>query len=308
MLVNKLNFTLETKLRKTLPIIFKLLSSEVNSHRETLMKRGLPKQKPIDGVKTIILVSSGKGGVGKSTIASNIAAGIKLIHPEKHVGLLDADIFGPSIPSMMNLHDKPFLTEKNLMEPLVNYGIKCMSFGFLIEEGSPVIWRGLMVMQALEKLMRQVAWGEVDYLIVDTPPGTGDTHLSLIQNLPINGVVLVTIPQSAALEVTKRGAVMYKKLNIPIIGLVENMSIVKCPSCLKDISVFGEGAQVLADELNIELLEKLPLEPSISAAGNKGVPVVLDLNNDQAVPFKNLAKKIVNFLSVSEIENIELEK
>ncbi|XP_030759109.1 uridine-cytidine kinase-like isoform X3 [Sitophilus oryzae] len=170
---------------------------------------------------------------------------------------------------MMNLHETPFLTDKNLMEPLINYGVKCMSFGFLIEEGSPVIWRGLMVMQALEKLMRQVYWDDIDYLIVDTPPGTGDTHLTLIQNLPINGVVLVTTPQKAALEVTKRGAKMYKKLNIPIIGLVENMSTVICPSCSTNIKVFGSDTEKLVKDINIEILESFPLNESTAEACDK---------------------------------------
>lgn len=151
------------------------------------MARGLPKVKPIDGVKHIVLVASGKGGVGKSTTSVNLAVSLKVLQPEKNVGLLDADVFGPSIPLMMNLKETPLLTKDNLMKPLINYNIKCISMGFLVAEDAPVIWRGLMVMQALEKLLRQVFWDSIDYLIVDTPPGTGDTHLSLIQNIPISG-------------------------------------------------------------------------------------------------------------------------
>ncbi|CAG9772386.1 unnamed protein product [Ceutorhynchus assimilis] len=268
----------------------------VQTRRKEIMARGLPKQRPIDGVKNIVLVSSGKGGVGKSTTAVNLATGLKLFHPEKRVGLLDTDIFGPTVPLMMNLRDTPFLSDKNLMEPLVNYGVKCMSFGFLIEEGAPVIWRGLMVMQALEKLMRQVDWGTIDYLIVDTPPGTGDTHLSLVQNLPIDGIVLVTTPQTAALQVTKRGAIMYNTLKIPIIGLFENMSAVTCPSCSSDIHIFGDGTQKLAKELKIDILGTVPLNGSISDSGDKGVPVVLDKNNQQSALYETLAGKVVNFL------------
>lgn len=271
-------------------------SENVQTHQKNLMARGLPKQKPIDGVKDIILVSSGKGGVGKSTTAVNISTALKLVHPEKKVGLLDTDIFGPSIPLMMNLHETPFLTKNNLMEPLVNYGVKCMSFGFLIEEGAPVVWRGLMVMQALEKLMRQVDWGELDYLIVDTPPGTGDTHLSLIQNLPISGVILVTTPQVAALQVTKRGALMYRKLNIPVAGLIENMSTVQCPSCSTSFKVFGDGTQKLAEELDLEILESFPLNEHISDGGDRGVPIVLQDCNPVSLLYKSVAVRLSKFL------------
>ncbi|KAL1509359.1 hypothetical protein ABEB36_004113 [Hypothenemus hampei] len=268
----------------------------IDSRQEELMRRSLPKQKPIEGVKNIVVVSSGKGGVGKSTTAVNLAVALTLVEPNKKVGLLDTDIFGPTVPLMMNLHHPPLITKSKLMEPLINYGVKCMSFGFLIEEGAPIIWRGLMVMQALEKLMRQVHWEDIDYLIVDTPPGTGDTHLSLIQNIPINGVVLVTTPHTAALQVTRRGTIMYKKLNIPIIGLVENMSTIKCPSCSSSISIFGDGAKKLCEELDLNILERFPLKNSVSEGGDNGIPVVLDENNDQSILYKNLAKRVTNFL------------
>ncbi|XP_050293313.1 iron-sulfur protein NUBPL [Anthonomus grandis grandis] len=276
--------------------------SSLKSRQKELMARGLPKKKPINGVKHIVLVSSGKGGVGKSTTAVNLSIGLKLIQPEKKIGLLDADIFGPTVPLMMNLHDTPFLTDKDLMEPLVNYGVKCMSFGFLIDEDAPVIWRGLMVMQALEKLMRHVEWGDIDYLIVDTPPGTGDTHLSLVQNLPISGVVLVTSPQTAALQVTKRGAVMYNRLKIPLIGLVENMCSVVCPSCSNNIRVFGDGTRKLAEDLNIDILESFPLNSDIADGGDKGVPIVLDEGNRQSGLYRNVAQKVVEYLKDIETE------
>lgn len=213
------------------------------------MAKGLPKQRPIAGVKQILLVASGKGGVGKSTTSVNLATAMKTLEPDKLVGLLDADVFGPTIPLMMNLHQLPLINDDGLMEPLVNYGVKCMSMGFLVSETSPVIWRGLMVMSALDKLIRQVAWGPLDYLIIDTPPGTGDTLLSLIQNIQVSGVLLVTTPQRAATEVAMRGGKMFQKLNVPVAGLVENMSSISCPKCHHDVPLFGDCSGNLAGEL-----------------------------------------------------------
>jgi ATP-binding protein involved in chromosome partitioning len=198
---------------------------------------------------------------------------------------------------MMNLHDTPLLNDKNLMVPLTNYGVKCMSMGFLIDEGSPVIWRGLMVMQALEKLLRQVDWGSVDYLIVDTPPGTGDTHLSLVQNIPISGVILISTPQPAALQVTKRGAVMYRKLGVPIIGLVENMSSVTCPSCLNSVKIFGEGTKSLAAEIDSAIIQSFPLDQTISCSTDKGRPIVIEQpNSPQTKSYIDLGNQVVAFL------------
>ncbi|PSN36836.1 Iron-sulfur protein NUBPL [Blattella germanica] len=228
-------------------------SSKLENRQAQLMARGLPKQKPIYNVKKILLVASGKGGVGKSTTAVNLAAALKSIEPSKEVGLLDADVYGPSIPLMMNLHETPLLNKEDKMIPLINYGLQCMSMGFLVDEKSPVMWRGLMVMSALEKLLRQVAWKPVDYLIVDTPPGTGDTHLSLIQNLPIAGVLLVTTPQAAALDVARRGAKMFQRLNVPVVGIVQNMSTVVCPNCHHSLTLYGNGTNDLASELGKHL-------------------------------------------------------
>ncbi|KAJ3627857.1 hypothetical protein MTP99_015205 [Tenebrio molitor] len=288
--------------KSTWEVIGRSFSSKQNSaslkqHQAKVMGKGLPTKKPIEGVKHIVLVSSGKGGVGKSTTSVNLALGLKVTHPNSSVGLLDTDVFGPSIPLMMNLHDTPLLNDKNLMVPLTNYGVKCMSMGFLIDEGSPVIWRGLMVMQALEKLLRQVDWGSVDYLIVDTPPGTGDTHLSLVQNIPISGVILITTPQPAALQVTKRGAVMYRKLGVPIIGLVENMSSVTCPSCLNSVKIFGEGTKSLAAEIDSAIIQSFPLDQTISCSTDKGRPIVIEQpNSPQTKSYIDLGNQVVAFL------------
>ncbi|XP_011139635.1 iron-sulfur protein NUBPL isoform X2 [Harpegnathos saltator] len=226
----------------------KTKQKNLQARQREIMARGLPNRKQIKDVKQILLVASGKGGVGKSTTAVNLAIALKIIEPKRSVGLLDADVFGPSIPVMMNIHESPIINYEKLMEPLINYGIKCMSMGFLIDEKSPVIWRGLMVMDALNKLVNQVAWGPLDYLVIDTPPGTGDTHLSLIQNLFISGALLVTTPQKVALEVTRRGANMFKKLDIPVAGIVENMSTVMCPKCMTEVPLFNNDTLSLAKE------------------------------------------------------------
>ncbi|XP_063229384.1 iron-sulfur cluster transfer protein NUBPL isoform X6 [Bacillus rossius redtenbacheri] len=229
----------------------KISSSRIEEHQAEIMRKGLPRKKPIPGVKHIVVVASGKGGVGKSTTADN------------------------------------------LMVPLVNYNIKCMSMGFLIDEASPVVWRGLMVMSALSKLLYQVSWGAVDYLVVDTPPGTGDTQLSLVQNLPLSGAVLVTTPQAAALQVTRRGAALFRKLGVPVLGVVGNMSCVACPKCSHTSQLFGSGTQQLATQLGVPVLAEVPLHPSISAGGDSGKPVVTSApNSPQALAYKSLGKKI----------------
>ncbi|XP_053987009.1 iron-sulfur protein NUBPL isoform X2 [Hylaeus volcanicus] len=270
----------------------------METKRKEVMARGLPKQKPLKGVKQIFVVASGKGGVGKSTTAVNLSTALKILEPNKSIGLLDADVFGPSVPLMMNIRQSPVVNKANLMEPLVNYGVKCMSMGFLIDEKSPVIWRGLMVMSAIDKLLRQVAWDPLDYLVVDTPPGTGDTHLSIIQNLPVSGVLLVTTPQKAAVEVTRRGASMFKKLNIPIAGIVENMSSVTCPKCSNQIALYNGGVKMMAEELGVQILQTVPLSENIAESCEVGKPIVLSApNNVQAIAYKDLAKRVISFLA-----------
>lgn len=271
---------------------------DLERRRKEMMSRGLPKRKPIKGVKQILVVASGKGGVGKSTTSVNLATALKVIQPKKKIGLLDADVFGPSIPLMMNLHQSPLLNKEHLMEPLINYGIKCMSMGFLIDERSSLIWRGLMVMSALDKLLYQVAWAPLDYLIIDTPPGTGDTQLSLIQNIIITGALLVSTPQKAALDVTKRGAKMFQTLNVPIAGIVENMSFTSCPKCMTKIPIFGNNTEALANEFGIQILQKFPLNEDIASSCDSGKPIVLSSPNSvQAKAFKELAEHVIKFLN-----------
>ncbi|XP_031848420.1 iron-sulfur cluster transfer protein NUBPL isoform X2 [Nomia melanderi] len=287
---------------------------EIEAKRKEIMSRGLPRQKPLKGVKQIFIVSSAKGGVGKSTIAVNLSTALKVLEPQKSVGLLDADIFGPCVPLMMNIRESPVINSNKLIEPVVNYGVKCMSMGFLINDKSPVIWRGLMVMSAIEKLLYQVAWDPLDYLIIDTPPGTGDTHLSIIQNIPVTGALLVTTAQKASLEVTRRGLNMFKKLNIPIVGIVENMSSIVCTKCNNEISLYDNEMKTEIEEFGVKILQTIPVSKNIAQSGDNGKPVVFSAPESiEAHAYKDLAKYIISFLvneplqkfsdSVSEMSN-----
>ncbi|XP_059135849.1 iron-sulfur protein NUBPL [Peromyscus eremicus] len=244
--------------RRALSCGRQLLGAEgeaLKQRRTQIMSRGLPKQKPIEGVREVIVVASGKGGVGKSTTAVNLALALAANDSSKAVGLLDVDVYGPSIPKMMNLKGNPELSPNNLMRPLLNYGIACMSMGFLVEETAPLVWRGLMVMSAVEKLLRQVDWGQLDYLVVDMPPGTGDVQLSVSQNIPISGAVIVSTPQDIALTDARKGAEMFRKVHVPVLGLVQNMSVFQCPKCEHKTHIFGaDGARKLAQTLDLDVL------------------------------------------------------
>uniref|UniRef100_A0A452IBP4 Iron-sulfur cluster transfer protein NUBPL n=2 Tax=Gopherus agassizii TaxID=38772 RepID=A0A452IBP4_9SAUR len=257
------------------------LSSSTNDEflkekRAQIMSRGLPKQKPIEGVKQVLVFASGKGGVGKSTTAVNIALALAAHDSTKAVGLLDADVYGPSIPKMMNLKGNPELSPKNFMRPLKNYGIACMSMGFLVEETAPVVWRGLMVMSAIEKLLRQVDWGQLDYLVIDMPPGTGDVQLSVSQNVPVTGAVIVSTPQDIALLDARKGAEMFRKVRVPVLGLVQNMSVFQCPKCKHETHIFGaDGVRGLAKTLGLDVLGDIPLNVNIRETCDAGQPIVI---------------------------------
>ncbi|XP_023587250.1 iron-sulfur protein NUBPL isoform X1 [Trichechus manatus latirostris] len=250
-------------------------SETLKQRRTQIMSRGLPKQKPIEGVKQVIVVASGKGGVGKSTTAVNLALALAANDSTKAIGLLDVDVYGPSVPKMMNLRGNPELSQNNLMKPLLNYGIACMSMGFLVEETAPVVWRGLMVMSAIEKLLRQVDWGQLDYLVVDMPPGTGDVQLSVSQNIPISGAVIVSTPQDIALMDAHKGAEMFRKVHVPVLGLVQNMSVFQCPKCKHKTHIFGaDGARKLARTLDLDVLGDIPLHLNIRETSDTGQPIV----------------------------------
>ena len=243
-------------------------------------------------VKNIVAVASGKGGVGKSTTAVNLA--LALAAEGATVGILDADIYGPSQPMMMGIEGRPESEDGKTMEPMENYGVQVMSIGFLIEQDNPMIWRGPMATQALEQLLRQTNWAELDYLIVDMPPGTGDIQLTLSQKVPLTGAVIVTTPQDIALLDAKKGIKMFEKVGVPILGIVENMAVHVCEKCGHVEHIFGEeGGKRLAEEYKMDYLGALPLNLSIRVQADNGRPsVVSDPDGEIAGLYKAMARQV----------------
>lgn len=233
----------------------------------------MARQSEIPGVAAVIAVASGKGGVGKSTTALNLALGLRDLGLK--VGLLDADIYGPSVPRLTGLRQKPELDGERKMIPLRRFGLAIMSIGFLVEEETAMIWRGPMVMSAVTQMLRDVAWGALDALVVDMPPGTGDAQLTLAQNVPLKGAVIVSTPQDLSLIDARRGLAMFKKVNVPVLGIVENMSYFQCPHCGTKSDIFGHGgARHEADKLGVPFLGEIPLHMAIRATSDAGNPVV----------------------------------
>ncbi len=227
----------------------------------------------VPDVEHVVAVASGKGGVGKSTVSANLA--VRLAQLGKRVGLLDADIYGPSMPIMFGISERPGIDGQMLM-PFEKYGIKLMSLGFMVEMDTPVIWRGPMVMKAIEQMLGQVEWGELDYLIVDLPPGTGDAQLTLTQKVPLSAAVIVTTPQDVALIDARKGLAMFRKVNVPVVGIIENMSGFACPHCGETTHVFKQGGgERTAEVVGTAFLGSIPLDPSIVAGGDAGVPIVV---------------------------------
>jgi ATP-binding protein involved in chromosome partitioning len=230
--------------------------------------------KPIDNIKNIIAVASGKGGVGKSTTAVNLA--LALSAEGAKVGVLDADIYGPSQPRMLGISAKPESKDGKTLEPLNSYHLQAMSIGFLIDEETPMIWRGPMVTQALEQLLNDTNWADLDYLVIDLPPGTGDTQLTLAQKVPVSGAVIVTTPQDIALLDARKGLKMFEKVEVPVLGIVENMSIHICSNCGHEESIFGTGGgQAMSDQYGVDLLGQLPLDIRIREETDGGKPTVV---------------------------------
>ena len=229
----------------------------------------MSKQSEIPGIAAVIAVASGKGGVGKSTTALNLALGLRDLG--LRVGLLDADIYGPSVPRLTGIHEKPQLNDDRKMIPIERFGLAIMSIGFLVEEETAMIWRGPMVMSAITQMLRDVAWGTLDILVVDMPPGTGDAQLTLAQNVPLKGAIIISTPQDLSLIDARRGLAMFKKVNVPVLGIVENMSYFQCPQCGTRSDIFGHGgARLEAERLGVPFLGEIPLHMSIRATSDSG--------------------------------------
>ncbi len=252
-------------------------------------KIGTPDLLP--GVKSIVAVASGKGGVGKSTTAVNLALGLAAAGHK--IGLMDADIYGPSMPRMMGISGQPSSSDGKNLDAMENYGIKVMSMGFMVEEDTPMIWRGPMVQSALEQMLRDVNWGELDVLIVDMPPGTGDAQLTMAQRVPLTGAIIVSTPQDIALLDARRGLNMFRKVDVPVLGLIENMSYFTCPHCGERSEIFSHGgARAEADKLGMDFLGEIPLHMDIRKTSDSGRPIVVsDPDSEYAKAYRAIADK-----------------
>jgi ATP-binding protein involved in chromosome partitioning len=249
-------------------------------------------QSGIPGIRFIIAVASGKGGVGKSTTATNLA--LALDQQGHSVGLLDADIYGPSQPRMLGISGRPASPDGRTLMPMENYGVKCMSMGFLVAEDTPMIWRGPMVQSALQQMLRDVAWGEIDVLVVDMPPGTGDAQLTMAQQVPLSGAVIVSTPQDIALLDARKGLNMFRKVDVPVLGIIENMSLFVCPECGHESHIFSHGgARKVAGELGMEFLGEMPLDIAIRTTSDDGRPIVASHpDGPVAATYRAIAEKI----------------
>lgn len=264
------------------------------------------KESIIPDVKYVIAVSSGKGGVGKSTVSVNLAVAMALTGAK--VGLLDADIYGPNIPMMMGV-TKPPEQRDGKIAPAESHGVKLISMGFFVPEETAVVWRGPMVHTAIQQLFRDVLWGELDYLIIDLPPGTGDAQLTLTQLVPLTGAVTVTTPQEVALHDVRKGMMMFQKVNVPLLGIVENMSYFLCGHCGERTEIFSHGGgERAAAKLGVPFLGRIPIDPAIRDGGDSGMPIVVaDPASPQSAAFRDIAQKIIAEVSGSGKDSPSIE-
>lgn len=267
------------------------MKKEIHSYQ---VQAGLTK---VQNIKNIIAVASGKGGVGKSTVSANLAGALHL--QGYKVGILDADIYGPSQPQIMGAYEKPETVEKR-MKPVIRHGIETMSIGYLVDINTPMIWRGPMVSQALQQLLNDTIWGDLDFLIIDLPPGTGDIQLTLCQKIPLAGALVVTTPQDLSLIDARRAIQMFGKVSVPVLGLIENMSLYHCPKCGYTDAIFGEGAgEFISEHDNVPLIGRLPLAKQIREDADEGCPTVLKHpDSDLAKTYKEIAEQFVEKLSL----------
>jgi ATP-binding protein involved in chromosome partitioning len=268
---------------------------------ETELTAKLPDRESEDqvlpGVKNVIAVASGKGGVGKSTIAVNLAAGLSKLGAR--VGLFDADIYGPNVPRMVDADEHPQATAEETIIPPEKYGMKLMSMAFLVGEDDPVIWRGPMVHKVLTQLVEDVEWGTLDYMVLDLPPGTGDTQLTILQTLPLSGAVIVTTPQGVALDDARKGLRMFGKHDTNVLGIVENMAGFRCPDCGNLHDIFGSGGgRAFADENELPFLGSVPLDPAVRTGGDEGKPMVLTDGSDTADALRVMTENVANNVGI----------
>jgi ATP-binding protein involved in chromosome partitioning len=290
---------LEDNAREAVEAIDGVSTVLVEVGAEVPRSKGLPDKKPIPGVKNTIAVASGKGGVGKSTVAANLA--IALARSGAKVGLLDADVYGPSMPLMMGIHDMPKVTEEEKLIPLENHGLKIMSVGFMLDEETPLIWRGPLVMQLTKQFLTGVVWGELDYLIIDLPPGTGDVQLTLVQTIPLTAAVIVTTPQDVALIDARRAIKMFQEVKVPVAGIVENMSHFICPHCNEKTEIFSHGGgERTSKRYDVPLLGSIPLDIAIREGGDTGKPVV-ESEGEISEIFASIACAVAARISVFDL-------
>jgi ATP-binding protein involved in chromosome partitioning len=290
----------EEKVREHCPEIERVVDVDASSEPHAHAARTpFDDQAAVPGVKTILAVASGKGGVGKSTVAVNLALG--LLREGLRVGLLDADVYGPSIPTMLGATEVP-TTEPDGVHPVERHGLKLMSIGFFLDPNTPVIWRGPMVMKALSQFLREVRWGELDCLVIDLPPGTGDAQLTVVQVVPVTGALIVTTPSDVALLDARRAIGMFERVAVPVIGVVENMSHFVCPHCGKGTDVFSHGgAEAVARQSEVPFLGAIPLHAAICHGGDHGRPVMVDApEGAEARAFVDLTHKVRAFLTAHE--------
>jgi ATP-binding protein involved in chromosome partitioning len=268
------------------PVEIVVQAPEMPPARAPRGKEGIP------GVRHIVAVASGKGGVGKSTVATNLALALQRLG--HRVGLLDADVYGPSVPLMLGLSERPEASAEQRIRPLDRFGLKVISMGLFIADGTPVIWRGPMLNKLLTQFLRDVEWGELDFLVLDLPPGTGDAQLTILQQVPLSGGVIVTTPQDVALLDVRRGVTMFNQVNAPVLGVIENMSYHVCPGCGHRAEIFGHGGgAAIAREFDIPFLGEVPLVRAIRASGDEGLPLVAaDPEQPQSRVFLEIAEKV----------------
>ena len=290
--------TLASALQDQIKMIEGIARVDVNIKSSVLSHSVQKGVKPFANIKNIIAIASGKGGVGKSTTAVNLALALSI--EGANAGILDADIYGPSQPRMLGSQAKPQTLDGKSMEPVVSHGIQSMSIGYLVDEEAPMIWRGPMVTQALEQLLRDTNWHDLDYLVVDLPPGTGDTQLTLAQKIPVSGAVIVTTPQDIALLDARKALKMFQKVEVPVLGIIENMSTHICSQCGHEEHIFGEGGgQRMAEQYSVDLLGSLPLDITIRENADGGRPsVIAEPDSRIAQAYRDIARRVAAHLSL----------